>query len=258
MPIGKCRLCLKTKSLRKSHLLPASLYRKARSVGQPNPNPMVITDRTSVQTSVQIADYLLCEDCEQLFSKNGEKYVMTQVFDGTKFPLLDFLRTKNGITITEFIAYRQADTPSIDRDKLVYFALSVFWRASVHIWRQRGGGTITIDLGKGYNEALRQYLLGQTPFTVNVTVGVIVCTDSLTQESFFPPNRGFKGDYSTYNFAAKGLLLFMTLGKLIPAPIRRLCTMTGPERLISSRDCQQKVLKGFVRLEDQQKRTKMW
>src|SRR5207253_5583838 len=89
MPVGKCALCQKTKSLRKSHLLPASLYRKTRSPNQPNPNPMVITDKASIQTSMQIADYLLCADCEQLFSKNGENYVMTQVFDGTNFPLLD-------------------------------------------------------------------------------------------------------------------------------------------------------------------------
>jgi hypothetical protein len=100
--------------------------------------------------------------------------------------------------------------------------------------------------------------LGHAPFPANITVAAIVCTDSLTQESFFPPNRGFRGDYSTYNFAAKGLLFFLTVGKLIPPQIRRLCTMTGPERFISSRDCQQKVLKGFVRLEDQQKKPRMW
>jgi hypothetical protein len=215
---------------------------------------MVITDKASIQTSMQIADYLLCADCEQLFSKNGENYVMTQVFDGTNFPLLDFLRTKNGVTLTEFVAYRQSDTQSIDRDKLVYFALSVFWRASVHIWKQRGGQPITIDLGKTYSEAVRQYLLGQARSPANVTVAVIVCTDSLTQESFFAPNRGFRGDYSTYNFAAKGLLFFLTLGKLIPPQIRRLCTMTGAERFISSRDCQQKVAQGFLRLEQQQRK----
>lgn len=215
---------------------------------------MVVTDVVSIQTSAQIADYLLCADLEQLFSANGGQYVMTQVYGGTGFPLLDFLRSKPGRTQAEFVVYRASDTPTIDRARLCYFALSVFWRASVHIWRQRGGAPITIDLGRIYNESIRQFLLGQALFPSNATVSVIVRTDSLTQESFFPPNQGFRGDYRTCSFAAKGFLLFLSLGKLIPAQIQRLCTMTAPERLISTRDCQQKVGQAFVRLEQQQKR----
>jgi hypothetical protein len=56
----------------------------------------------------------------------------------------------------------QAESPTVDRDRLGYFALSVFWRASVHIWKQRDGASITIDLGKSYDESLRQFLLGQS------------------------------------------------------------------------------------------------
>jgi hypothetical protein len=254
MPVGKCALCQKTKNLRRSHLLPASLYRKTRSPGQPNPNPMVITNKISVQSSAQIAEFLLCTDCEQLLSKNGEAYVMTQVSDGKKFPLLDYLQTKAGTKRGEFMVYTEPDTPTIDRDRLTYFGLSVFWRASVRVWKQRGGKPITIDLGNFYNESLRKFLLGQTPFPSDVTLTVFVCTDTLTQESFFAPNLGYRGEYRTYNFAAKGLLFFMSLGKLIPAGIRRLCTMTGPGRPISTRDCQQKIAQGFLRLEEQQKK----
>ncbi len=61
---------------------------------------------------------------------------MTQVFDGTTFPLLDTLRASTPTRPnTEFVGYDLAAAPSIDREQLGYFALSVFWRASVHIWR---------------------------------------------------------------------------------------------------------------------------
>ena len=71
MPIGKCKLCLQTKELQYSHLLPSSLYKKSRWVNSQNPNPALLSGRGMVQTSKQIRDYVLCRDCEQLFSRNG-------------------------------------------------------------------------------------------------------------------------------------------------------------------------------------------
>src|SRR2546426_1040661 len=92
MPTRKCALCLLVKDLQDSHLLPASLYKKTRTPGATNPNPSLITKRGIVQTSRQMKDYLLCKDCEGLFSRNGEQYVMGQVAHKGKFPLLDILR----------------------------------------------------------------------------------------------------------------------------------------------------------------------
>jgi hypothetical protein len=138
MPIGECKLCLLTADPQNSHLMPASLYKKSRNPGAANPNPMLITQKGSTQTSRQIRNHVLCRNCEHLFIKNGENYVMTQVFDGKsrKFPLLDALHTSTpSWPGPDSVGYDLAATPAIDRDKLGYFALSVFWRASVHIWR---------------------------------------------------------------------------------------------------------------------------
>ena len=151
MPHAKCKLCLRITDLQNSHLMPASLYKKSRIPSTSNPNPTLVTEKGSKQTSRQIRNFVLCHDCEQLFSKNGESYVMTQVFDGKskKFPLLDTLQatapTWGG---PEFVGYELAATPDLDREKLGYFALSVFWRASVHIWRERGEEPVTLELGK--------------------------------------------------------------------------------------------------------------
>ncbi len=256
MPMGKCKVCLRTADLQNSHLMPASLYKKARIPGASNPNPTLITEKGTKQTSRQIRNHVLCRDCEQLFSKNGENYVMTQVFDGNtkKFPLLDVLRTA---TPTwggpEFVGYDLASTPAIDRDRLGYFALSVFWRASVHIWRERGEEPVTLDLGSVYNETLRKYLLGQSAFPPDVVLLIIACTDALSQDTFYVPSLGSKNVERTYSFMAKGLNFLMIVGKQLRAPAaRELCAVTGKRRLILSRSCESKVQSAYDRLEQMQ------
>jgi hypothetical protein len=59
MPTDVCRLCLKTKKLRESHLMPADMY--GYVVGRTNiRNPIVVARNATVPGSKQVADYLLC------------------------------------------------------------------------------------------------------------------------------------------------------------------------------------------------------
>jgi hypothetical protein len=252
MPFGKCKLCLQMADLQNSHLMPASLYKKARLPGATNPNPTLITDKGTKQTSRQIRNYVLCRDCEQLFSRNGENYAMTQVFDGNskKFPLLETLRaTSPTWGGPEFVGYELAVTPGIDRDKLGYFALSVFWRASVHIWRERGEEPFTLDLGKFYNESFRRYLLGQAEFPADVVLLVVACTDALSQDTLCVPSLGSRNVERTYSFMAKGLNFLMIVGKQLRAPaVRELCAVTGKRRLILARSCESKIQSAYDRL----------
>jgi hypothetical protein len=240
MPTGKCKLCLQTKALMNSHLMPAALYRKSRQEGAQNPNPIILTSRGSVRTSRQTRDYVLCGNCEGLFSRNGEKYVMGQVFDGNKFPMLDTLHAVPSIKMgPNFEVYDQAMVPGIDRERLAYFALSVFWRASAHAWKRPDDSPITIDLGP-YSEVLRKFLLGETAFPENVVLHVIVCTDSMTQDIFYMPGLVRKQEERTYSFQARGLNFFMTVGKRIPEQLRELCCISGPRRFILTRSCEGK------------------
>jgi len=70
MPIGECRLCEKTRELRDSHLMPKALYKITRKAAeadkQPNSNPVVITPAVALQTTKQVSDYLLCDQCEDI------------------------------------------------------------------------------------------------------------------------------------------------------------------------------------------------
>jgi hypothetical protein len=249
MPQEQCKLCLKTKELQDSHFMPAALYRATRNAAAANPNPTVITSRGTVQTSQQMKDFLLCKDCEELFNKNGENYVMSQVNRDGKFPLLETLRNATPTKIAAgFSWYDIVTVPNVDREKLGYFALSVFWRASVHVWRKPEPASTSIDLGP-YEDALRRYLLGQTHFPANVVLFFIVCTDTASLDSFHVPSRGRKKQDTTYTFQTRGINFFMTVGKQIPESMRKNCSVTSLDKWIFSRSCEEKLIAAATRLQ---------
>src|SRR5205809_6823010 len=95
--VEKCRLCLHSRKLLRSHFLPAALWAGAReSRLLVNTNPVVMTRRISITTSKQMRARLLCKTCEHLFNKQGERYVLSwlapKAITRGGFPLLDRLR----------------------------------------------------------------------------------------------------------------------------------------------------------------------
>ena len=249
MPQGQCKLCLKTKNLQDSHFKPAALYKATRNPAALNPNPAVITSKGTVQTSLQMKDFLLCKDCEDLFNKNGEKYVMTQVSRGGRFPLLDMLQRATPTRVAVgFNWYNAVAVPDVDRNKLGYFALSVFWRAAVHVWKKPEPPPTPIELGP-YEEAVRRYLLGETASPANVVLHFIVCTDATSQDSFHVPSRGRKGEDTTYTFQTRGINFFMNVGKRIPEAMRKNCSVTSVDKWIFSRSCEEKLIAAAMHLQ---------
>jgi hypothetical protein len=240
MPVGQCKLCLLTKDLRNSHLMPRSLYKNSRGAGtKGNQDPVLITKTSSKKSSYQITDYVLCGDCEQLFSKNGEGYVMplaTQL--NGKFPLWELLKaTKPSVRGHGYDAYSCLDTPNVDRDKIAYFAISVFWRASVHTWEQENGDSVRIDLGRKYNEEVRKYLHEESGVPKNASLQVTVCSDELNQKSFFAPHENQKHKDRTFIFVARGMTFFFRISNILRGFEERLSIVNNPQRWISVRDC---------------------
>lgn len=93
---GKCQLCLdEPVELRSSHFFPKAAYKIMREEAirtgwRMNPNPVLMTDRSAVQTSEQYTARLLCHRCEQRFSANGENWVLRHCWRGKTFYLLSF------------------------------------------------------------------------------------------------------------------------------------------------------------------------
>jgi hypothetical protein len=240
MKQGTCKLCLTDKELQESHLMPRSLYKKARgSGGRGNQDPHVVTAKGRRPTSHQVTDHVLCRECEDRFNKNGEDYVMRLVTkQNGQFPLLDMLnkvgpqQSGNG-----WVAYSAAGTPDIDRDKIAYFAISVFWRASVHTWEQESGELVSIDLGKKYNGEIRKYLMGETTIPKRAVLSAIVCTDPESQISFFVPSENQKVRDRTVGFGARGLMFFLRVSKTHALWQQRLSMINNQHGWISAYDC---------------------
>lgn len=133
-------------------------------------------------------------------------------------------------------------TPFIKRDHLAYFALSVFWRASVHGWKK----ITPIDLGT-YEELFRAYLNGEASFPENVSLQVVVCTDTASQNMFFTPSplQGFRQPYRAYSFQARGIVFTANVGKLLSQPKKNLCCLTSPKKWIVACDWEPKTIESY-------------
>lgn len=185
MPIGICKLCLQSKELQESHLYPRGMYKALRDTSQKNQNPECMTSTTSKRVSLHIQDYVLCWDCEQLFSRNGENWVVPRSHTGTTFELREILRNatpiENGCD-ERLVPYAGREIPGIDMEKLIYFGLSLFWRASVHEWKFLDS-VINMPLGD-YEEVLRRFLLGGAGLGKDVLLSIFVCPRDEPWRSF--------------------------------------------------------------------------
>ena len=162
--MAACKLCRQEHQLVESHFLPAAVYAQFRNEAEPN--PVVITKQVSQATSRQIKDFLLCAECEGRFSKFGETWVLGNMARAEGFKLQHALLDVQPIAASEtFACYSTVGVQGIDMDALVYFGMSIFWRASTHRWKNASGPMEGIDLGP-FEESLRQFLLGG-PFPEN-------------------------------------------------------------------------------------------
>jgi hypothetical protein len=235
---GICKLCLLEKDLQRSHLMAKSLYKKSGSDDPKQPHPLVGTKAGTRPSSYQVQDYVFCRDCEQRFGKEGEDYMMRLVVTREqRFPLLEMLEsTGAGLKGSFWTAYSVSDAPFVNRDKIGYFVASVFWRASVHQWKQDDGKIIFLDLGPENNETLRRYLLGETTFPPNAWIFAIACKDAESQTMFVMPGPNVKKD-KTWAVIMRGLIFFFSMGTDAPGYIVRRCMMNSAERWITVRDC---------------------
>jgi hypothetical protein len=237
---GKCKLCLLEKDLQESHLMPRALYRKARGSGQKgNQDPHLLRASGRRPSSYQVTDYVFCRECEQRFSKNGEEYVMGLVTrQDLRFPFLEMLDAIPTITKTEkWRMYSAAQTPNIDRAKIAYFALSLFWRASVHTWQMDDGEKVRIELGSKYNEEIRRYLLGEASIPHNAALLVTACTDRESQISFFMPGENKKVKDRSFGVGVRGLFFLFRITNSQPPWHARLSMINTPEEWISAYNC---------------------
>lgn len=172
--------------------------------------------------------------------------------ENDRFPFLAALQSAKPSSKSQFaLHFDLNDLPSINRMQLAYYALSIFSRASVHVW-DKARTTPVIDLGSN-NEVLRKYLLDESEFPMNVVLMLVICTDALSQNSFFEPNK-VNPDMETYTFITRGLNFFMMLGNRVTETTRKVCFVKGERRIVAVRSCEEKVVWAAQQLTAQHKK----
>lgn len=121
--------------------------------------------------------------------------------------------------------------PTIDVEALVRFAVSVFWRASFHVWRI-GDYLLSIDLGKQYNEQLRRFLLGIADLPENVVIYVAVSDATTAELTWFAPGHEKYEHVHRFEFAIPGVMFYLSVGGRMPEIMKVCCTYRSAEHYI--------------------------
>jgi len=228
---GKCKLCRRVKELCDSHYLPKSMYKSVQAKELKNSNPVMSVNGELKQVSDQYRGFVLCGDCENLFNKHGEKWVVanTPRTPTASFLLQDALRPLVPIRIEENLnVYGISNVDAFDVQKLIYFGLSIFWRGSVHEWRTSvtGQRAPVVDLGV-YEEPIRKFLMGEGSFPHNVALKLDIWPFTEVLHALHPVVTERSPEGPRYWFYVPGLLFFLHVGAGIPEYARLLNLNNG-------------------------------
>jgi hypothetical protein len=233
--LAPCRLCLLTRELQLSHSeLPAGVYRRMRGATAKNPNPVLLTEDVCVATSRQPMEHMLCRECEDVFNRNGEKWMLEHCLqpDG-RFPLRDIVNQGQQLSTGRIVARSGLH---VETGKLEYFAASVFWRCSVSKTPYQHQ-TRPVRLGSNYEEEFRRYLLGRAGFPANTALIVAMSSSgSQWSNAAWAPTGGRKGDFHLWQFNIPGMMFQLFVGKVLPLPVKTLCLVRSPLKIIRVTD----------------------
>lgn len=164
----QCPLCLRLLSkneIRLSHIIPRFCFRqmlKRRGAGN-------IVKSDGFPSQKQYSEYMLCQECEERMQV-GENYFRSICYDlNGDCPLYSMASYKSPVNSLSYTGspYRK-NIKSLDKDKLKYFAISVFWRTAVSKKMK------DYELESARREACRRYLMGIDIFPENISVRFVV------------------------------------------------------------------------------------
>jgi hypothetical protein len=235
--IGTCCLCGQhNKELRRSHFVPAAVYRFLRTPAA-DPNPVVVKKEISLGTSQQVADYLLCADCEHRFQAQGEDWVLQHCWRSPADFKLHSILTRSAAPVLaspQMKLFAAGRIPSIDCSSLIYFAASVFWRASAHRWHFGKHAVKQSPLGAKYEEEFRQFLLGTCAFPMKATlwVSVLESPNSVVAGATLFPWAERKDGHHLHKFVIPGIGFDLFVGSQMPQQMQQMSITANPNRII--------------------------
>jgi hypothetical protein len=212
VPIQLCPMCQTTKEVISSHLIPAALYKECHL---PGGFPVIYNNKLAYEGSHQMQAPLLCLDCEDILNKGGENW-MIPLFakaDGS-FGFHDLLTSAPAALVVDNArVYLAASNPQILSDRLIHFAMGVFWKAAVHTWIS-GNKEPLIDL-REYAEPIRKYLRGEAPYPDEMVLNVGVLPVPVKHLAITAPYQGSHDTVTNFLFYVVGIEFVLLLGKNI-------------------------------------------
>jgi hypothetical protein len=220
-PTDVCKMCLETKVLESSHLIPSALYDYCRGHG--GLDPIAVTSDVALSSSRQVQDYLLCKDCEDVLNKGGESWLASKLATYKKaFPLYDLVTSGPPLfDENDCKVYCSVQNPLIDADKIAHFAMGIFWKASVHSWRG-GEGEPMINLGP-YSDKVRLYLKGEAGFPANMALAAVLSPPAVAYIGFNNPYEAMRDSYRNFMFVVPGVWFNLSVGKMVTSEAQSLC-----------------------------------
>lgn len=217
----QCRLCQKEAKLINSHLIPKAAYkfvRDAPSKGGKGPVKIDTREGAANYNEKQVTSYLLCRSCEDRFSKKGERVVGTLWATHSGFPLLKKLSMHALIVAgSRFAIYDPLKVDKMIREALLYFAISVFWRAHVWDWGKQTD-SYKKALGTHYESTFRKFLLGEGGLP-NAKLFLIVNGSETLNGLISMPYAGKVDGCHIHNFDLLGIKFSLVVGKRLPAKL---------------------------------------
>jgi hypothetical protein len=225
MPIQNCPMCLLDKPVVRSHLIPRAIYDYCRP---PEGNPIFISREVVMESSRQLQDYLLCNDCEDILNKGGESYMVGLLATiENKFPLYDIVMSvPPDVTLDGFAAHAAARNPRIETGKIVHFAMGIFWKAAVHSW---SGQQVEpwIDI-RPIKDDIRKFLRGEAGFPATAVLAIGITPSEKAQITFYQPYQGSTEQGLNFLFYVPGIEFTLIVGDDLPADVRQQCFAMNP------------------------------
>ena len=211
----QCKLCLQSKKLVESHLMPRAVYEAAR---RPGNDTILVSPEVVMPATRHVKDYLLCRDCENLLNCDGESWVLPRLATTyTHFPMHQALVSEVPIMVdSEFTVYSGARNPLIDVDSIINFSMGLFWKSSVHSWKGGRSKEPLIELGP-YSERFRSFLFDKTKFPEHVALWVCAASPHSAILGFHAPYEAERSQtWRNFLCLVPGIHFMLAVGKGIP------------------------------------------
>lgn len=226
-----CALCQKEAELRNSHLIPQSIYRLLKDDDTPGgenlTNDLVLVTQSKTFTSSEESrQLLLCEDCEMKFKTREDYFLFIADTITSKGPKQSQIQP-NIISFNRW-ALSHSDL-GLNHENISYFARSIFWRASVKLWKFNHR-RIKIELGC-YQEDLRRSLLSDRQLK-NTRLLIAIPKQPRTERSFTFPTSKKLGMIHYHSFTILGIRFVLVVGGMLPALSHEQCFVLSPEKPI--------------------------